>query len=500
MKESDELASISHLRDLQADNLEGSLDSVVTALNRETISYCYWRSARRVDLAMSGAADLDLLVARSDQQRMQLILIQHGFKLFPSICGSNHPAIFSFIGFNRASGALQHIHLHTELAIGEPLLKNYKIPWEDTVLARALSHPTYALRVLDPVCEALLLVVRTCLELQPTDPVALRSWREKAQRFELDRRSLARLVDRSEFRQTAAFLCGDELSGLLVDAIFSDKRLVDRSPLRRRVKAYLAPYRTYNAVEARLRAFGRAALWAFGHANGSLLYLPRPWNRRAPGGGSVIAIVGVNGSGKSTVTKSIAAWLRPKVDVMPIYFGTGAGRPSMLLRPLKWITPVFSRLIGNISDRQPGSAYALLLTGWALAVAREKRKKLAQARRAANRGLIVIADRYPQNEIPAFNDGPLLPRLNRVPHFVRRMEARAYELAHRMPPNLVIKLKVTPETAAKRELNKNPALIRQRVLDLDKLKFPGGRVVDVDAELPLAEVIHTVKCAIWRQL
>ena len=181
----------------------------------------------------------------------------------------------------------------------------------------------------------------------------------------------------------------------------------------------------------------------------------------------------------------------------------------MLLRPLKWIAPVISRLIkrkprgsshGRISDRHPGSAYRLLLTGWALAVARDKRKKLVQAQRAANRGLVVIADRYPQSEIPTFNDGPLLPRLNDVPRLVRRLEARAYELAHRMPPDLVVKLKVTPETAAKREPDMNPAVIRQRVLDLDQLKLPGSRVVDVDAELPLADVIHTVKCAVWRQL
>jgi thymidylate kinase len=509
MKESDELTPFSHLRDLEGDISESSLISVVTALNREKISYCYWKSVRRVDLAMSGRADLDLLVARSDQHRMQQILIQHDFKLFPSIYASNHPAIFSFIGFNPASGALLHIHLHTELATGEPLLRNYRIPWEDAVLARAQSHPTYAVRVLDPACEALLLVVRTCLELQPIDPVALRSRREKAQRFELDRRSLVRFLDRSELRQTAASLCGTELSGQLADAVFNDERLEDQSPLHRRVKAYLAPYRTYNTVEARLRAVGRAAIWAFGHANGSLLYLPRPWNRRAPGGGSVIAVVGVDGSGKSTVTKAMAAWLRPEVDVMPVYFGTGAGRPSMVLRPLKWIAPAVSRLIkhksrgsshGNSSDRHLGMAYTLLLTGWALAVALDKRKKLVQARRAANRGLIVIADRYPQSEIPAYNDGPLLQHLNGVPRLVRRLEARAYELAHRMPPDLVIKLKVTPETAAKREPDMNPTVIRQRVLDLDQLKFPGGHIVDVDAERPLADVIHTVKCAVWRRL
>jgi hypothetical protein len=509
MNESDELARVSDVRDLEGAIPEGSLLSVVAALNRERISYCYWKSARRVALAMSGTTDLDLLVARSDQHRMQQILIEHDFKLFPSICGSDDPAISSFIGFNPAGGPLLHIHLHTKLATGEPLLKNYRIPWEEAVLARARNHPTYGLRVLDPACEALLSVVRTCLELQSLDPIAARSRRQKAERFELDRRALVRIVDRNELRQTAASLCGTELSGELADAAFDGERLEGQSALRRHVKAYLAPYRTYNTIEARLRAAGRTAIWAFGHANGSLLYLPRPWNRHAPGGGSVIAVVGVDGSGKSTVTRAIRAWLRPEVDVVPMYFGTGDGRPSMLLRPLKWMAPAIAWLIkdkplgsshGKISNRPPGPAYSLLLTGWALAVAREKRKKLVQARRAANRGLVVIADRYPQNEIPAFNDGPLLPRLNGVPGLVRRVESRAYELAERMPPDLVIRLKVTPETAAVREPNMDPAIIRQRVLELDQLKFPGSRIVDVDAERPLGDVIQTVKCEVWRQL
>ena len=509
MNESDELTRVGDVSYPESDMPDGLLPSVVAALNGERISYCYWKSARRVDLAMSGRTDLDLLVARSDQHRMQQILIQHDFKLFPSISGSDHPAILNFVGFDPASGGLLHIHLHTQLASGEPLLKNYRIPWEDAVLARAQHHPTHAIRVLDPACEALLSVVRTCLELQPIDPIAARSRREKAQRFELDRRSLVRLVDRNELHQTAAVLCGTELSSELADAAFDDERLEDRSPLRRKVKAYLAPYRSYNMIEARLRAVGRAAIWAFGHANGSLLYLPRPWNRRAPGGGSVIAVVGVDGSGKSTVMKAMQTWLRPQVDVVPIYFGTGDGRPSILLRPLKWIAPIASRLMkhkppgsshGNISDRRHGPWYSLLLTGWALAVAQDKRKKLVQARRAANRGLVVIADRYPQSEIPAFNDGPLLTRLIGVPAPVRRLEARVYDLAHRMPPDLVIRLKVTPETAAKREPDMNPAVIRQRVLELDQLKFPGSRIVDVDAELPLADVIQTVKCEIWRQL
>jgi thymidylate kinase len=153
---------------------------------------------------------------------------------------------------------------------------------------------------------------------------------------------------------------------------------------------------------------------------------------------------------------------------------------------------------GKISGHAPGLLYSLLLMVWAVAVAVDKRKKLAAARRGINRGLIVLADRYPQNQILGFNDGPLLTRLTVVPHWLRRFEGATYALARRLPPDLVIKLVVTPETAARREPKMDPAVIRERIAALQRLEFPGARVVCVDAEQPLAEVIRAVKHEIWR--
>jgi thymidylate kinase len=133
-----------------------------------------------------------------------------------------------------------------------------------------------------------------------------------------------------------------------------------------------------------------------------------------------------------------------------------------------------------------------------VAVAADKRKKLIAARRGANRGLIVLADRYPQNQILGFNDGPLLARLTVVPHWLRRFEGAAYALGGRLPPDLVIKLVVRPETAARREPEMDPAIIPKRIEALQRLEFPGARVVCVDAERPQAEVIRAIKHEIWR--
>jgi thymidylate kinase len=491
---------------------EKMISPILVALDdfqRSRISYCYWKSSRRVHQVLAGEGDVDLLIGREDQHRAETILLQQGFKHFPSVAYRDHPAISSFLGFDEASGRLVHFHLHFRLIIGERLLKNYRIPWEQELLARAIPHPTLPIRILDPSSEVILLAVRACLELRPVDPVTLRSWQATTRKFALDRKELAARVDRTTLRERAADLMGDELAEMVVNAIYSPQALEGQGHLRRSIRAHLAPYRTYNALEARLRSAGRAVLWTAGRLNRQLLHLPRPWSRRTPGGGCVIALTGVDGSGKTTVGAVIRAWLATEIDVVPIYFGTGGGRPSLLLWPLKLMVPVIRLALGTkpkgashgkISNRAPGPMYSMFLAVWAMAVAWEKRNKLLAARRAADRGMVALTDRYPQNEIIGFNDGPLLARLTRVPRWLRRFEAAAYALAYRLPPDLVIKLVVTPETAARREPDMDRAVIRERIRDLPLLAFPGARVVCMDAEQPLEQVIRAVKREIWRLL
>ena len=496
-------------RSCAEDAMPPGLAEVLNEFHRQQVSYCYWKSSRRLHAVLAGEGDIDLLVARKDQHRVQVILAERDFKLFPSVADRDHPATLSFLGYDERGGELIHVHLHFRLIVGERLLKNYRIPWEEVLLARAILHPTLEIRILEPTCEAVLLVVRACLELRRLDPMTLYVWQATTRKFALDRAELAARVDRTTLRDHAAELLSEDLAELVADAFYSEQPLETQVRLRRRIREHFAAHCSYNAVEARVRNAGRALLWVAGSLNKHALHAPRPWNRRAPGGGCVVAIIGVDGSGKSTSVATMRTWLGSKVDVVPIYFGTGDGRPSLLLRPFKLTMPLIMRVLkskpkpkvashGKISGPAPGLLYSMLLMVWAVAVALDKRKKLVAAQRGANRGLIVLTDRYPQNQILGFNDGPLLTRLTAVPHWLRRFEGAVYALARSLPPDLVIKLVVTPETAARREPEMDPAVIRKRIAALQQLELPVARVVCVDAEQPLAEVIRAVKHEIWR--
>lgn len=483
--------------------------ALVSAFRCHDVAYCYWKSRRRLPAVLAGEADLDLLVAKPDQHRAGQALLECGFKLFPPVASRDHPAILSFLGYDEPSGRIVHVHLHTRLVSGERLLRNYRLPWEAAVLARAVLHPASQLRMPDPASEAVLLAVRACLELRRRDAVTLLHWRASQRKSALDRAALAATVDRAAVRRRAAEFLGEDTADLLADALYGGAPSDGGRRLRRLVGRDLAAHRTYGAPEARLRSAGRAVAWLSGGLNKRYLHAPRPWSRRAPGGGCVIALVGVDGSGKSTVTAAVRSWLGAEIDAVPIYFGTGDGRPSLLLLPLKLAVPLFTRLLrrkprgsshGQVSGEAPGRVYGALLAVWSTVLALEKRSKLLAAHRGGARGLVVVADRYPQDEDANYNDGPLLPRLARVPRGLRRFEARAYALARTLPPDLVIKLDAPAEILAQREPDMDRGVVRERVEALRRLRFPGAQVVHVDAAQPLPDVIRAAKAAVWNVL
>jgi thymidylate kinase len=141
---------------------------------------------------------------------------------------------------------------------------------------------------------------------------------------------------------------------------------------------------------------------------------------------------------------------------------------------------------------------------WALTLSYEKRRKLRRASQARNRGIIVVSDRYPQNQVMGFNDGPLLRHwLNHRSWFLRalaRWEGAPYRWAEEFPPDLVIKLNISPDVACLRKPEMEPAESRRRVETIRGLAFPMSDIVEIDADAPLEEVLLKVKRAIWASI
>jgi len=496
---------------------------LLRSLNEEGISYCHWKSNEHLRESLCGLTDLDVLVDRRSYRELYEVLNRLGFKRFESIPGKAYPGIEDFLASDPETGRLIHLHLHYRLTLGEKHLKGYRLPWESLILStRRLDEESGAF-VADPNVEILLLLVRCALKLRFRDRIrGIAGMQAVDADTSREYRWLRQRVDVDEVIALARRLLGEAASVVVNDLLASEPTLGKFTTLRRRAGPVLGLARTYGPVVATWRRWTREVHWAWSLVGKRLLRRTTPTTRTDPRGGVLIVMLGCDGSGKTTMLREVAAWLSKKIDVAPIYFGSGDGPSSLLRWPFKLAVQFASKtaFYGNYrrrrvsADRAPGSSAEPRRAPWfeavprvlyALVLSREKRGRLRKAARARNLGMVVVCDRYPQNQVMGFNDGPLLSHLLAhrfaIVRSLARWESRPYGAAETSPPDLVIKLHVTPETALRRKPDMDEAEVLRRVQAVRMLQYsPSAHTVDIDADQPLEVVLSQVKRSIWQEL
>lgn len=490
-------------------------------LRANGVVYCHWKSNEHLVAGVRGDTDLDVLVDRQ-APGLEGHLEESGFKRIAAVPARAYAGVDDFLAFDQATGKLAHLHLHYRLVLGEKNLKGYRLPWEPLVLETRRLDKGTGVFVSDPNLELILLMVRSALKLRYRDlPGEL--WRSPGlPSGTLDEFLwLIARVDTEQLRPLAASLLGAEAARILME-------MTSGLPTNRQLRAFakaagpvLRTHRTYGAFDARRRRWSREWVSRWGALRNRLLGRPAPVRHTLPKGGLVIAFLGSDGSGKSTVTREAAAWLAWKLDVVPIYFGSGDGPVSVWRWPLRAATTLRAKVRRQLGDSPAanppgglksygaGESEGMIRAAWrlwsALAIAREKLDRLAVARRARNLGMIALCDRFPQSQVVGFNDGPQLggwlSHRSRLLSAAAAWELEAYRSAELNSPDLVIKLHVTPEVAARRKDDMPQEDLVRRVGAVQGLRFPPGvRVVEIDATQPLDTVLLQVKQAIWEDL
>jgi len=238
---------------------------------------------------------------------------------------------------------------------------------------------------------------------------------------------------------------------------------------------------------------------------------PRPAARDQHRHGAVVALIGSDGSGKSTLTRALVETLGTETEVLHLYFGSGDGPSSLVRWPLKRVQRAVFGAKGTtprkeaVHRRAPRTVRASRSV-WALALASEKQTKLRRARRASKRGVLVICDRYPQAQVPGSTDGPLLDgwatSQSRWRRTLAKWEARPYALAHRAQPDLVLRLRVDQPTAERRRPDHDGDELLQRRRLVEELHFDSASlgVVEIDANRSFADVLDDARASIESHL
>jgi thymidylate kinase len=208
----------------------------------------------------------------------------------------------------------------------------------------------------------------------------------------------------------------------------------------------------------------------------------------------VIALVGADGSGKSSLSQDLAQELAAERPVERVYLGLGSGDLGERIKRLPLIGRAVDKRIAAKADRArdkqakiPGLATALVIYAFSV----KRRKAFRQVLALRRRGITVITDRYPQVEVPGYYDGPGLSAASAggpVVAWLAARERRQYESMAAFVPTAVIRLNIDVATALARQPDHREALVARKIATTPLLRFNGAPIVDVDANRPYAEV------------
>lgn len=221
----------------------------------------------------------------------------------------------------------------------------------------------------------------------------------------------------------------------------------------------------------------------------------------------LIAVIGCDGSGKSTVSEAVLRWVQAYGPAAAAHLGKQSGNLGRALAQLPLVGPRLDRVIVRKTDqtraqreqKTPGFVTALVIYAFSLRRLRRFKRMLALRRQ----GLIIVTDRYPQLDLPGAYDGTGLSASAPGSPFVRwlaRRERVRYEWMTSYRPDLVLRLNVDLDTACARKPDHRRELLREKVAATPLLKFNGAPIIEIDSAQPLVEVLAAAKSAVARTL
>lgn len=455
------------------------------ALAAEGVAYCHWKSNAFLDRSLSGENDLDLLVRRRDWTRFAAVLQRLGFKLVASPHAL--PGVTSYYGYDAGADRLIHVHAHSQLVVGDDLTKNYRLPVEDAFLDG--SSDDGELPVPAPELELVVLVVRLALKHLTWDAIISNNVRlPTSAREELDH-----LVARASTERLAQVL---EQHLPTVELRLFDQCVRALEPGRSRREQVRVGGRLLAAVEPYARRSRPAdvslKLWRRGVGTARRVAFRSARRKRFHGGGALVAFVGADGAGKSTVVSALQEWLGRSFEVRRVHLG----RPSpswptrvvrLSVRGRNALGLVLSGRLRRGPDWQPGGQAAL-----AVALARDRYRTYRVARRAATDGVVVLSDRFPLPQLRLMDS----PRIGKGR--LGALEASYYRRIG--GPDLLVVLRVDPDVAVARKSEEAPEFVRARWGEIWDVDWGAAGAQVLDAGRPEAEVIAAAKALVWAEL
>ncbi|KHE94020.1 MAG: hypothetical protein K8F52_10015 [Candidatus Scalindua rubra] len=490
---------------------------LIKALNDNKVCYCHWKSNQNIERALNAKEDIDLLVVSGAVGDFHACLIALGFKAANQPAREESYSIRHYYGLDYATGTLVHIHIHYRLVTGGSALKNYRFNVENMLMQH--MEQISGVNVPSKAAELLMLVVRKTLESASiTEMIML-------------------LRERNVVREEIEWLLQDEQN--VIHGVNGVIDLLEKwfPGINKKLFFYALENLRGQWNILKLFVIGNIMVLAlqqyaiFSMMSGCCL---RGWRfsckivkrmavkQRTHSfitGGTIIAVVGADATGKSTIVKMLTDWLSEHFKTSTYHVGRPPSSfttwfPNKLMPFLRKIIPRFrsGNIEAEIQDKGGDTLKGVRLLVFivrSLLIAHDRTRILTKIYRQATRGTIVICDRYPTPIVGAMDscqvDNKLQAvRSNRFFSFLAKREDNMYRKMS--PPDVVFKLSVPVETAIKRNEMRikdgveDNSWVRRRHIQSELQDYPRSITFNIDTDKGMEETLLEIKCCVWSVL
>ena len=209
----------------------------------------------------------------------------------------------------------------------------------------------------------------------------------------------------------------------------------------------------------------------------------------------VIAVIGSDGSGKSTVCEHLVGTLSAYGTTSYVHLGKQAGNVGRAAANL----PLIGRSVGKKIEKTRVKVNKTNHTTLSAAVVGifllRRVRRFRNMLKLRNQGHIILADRYPHLQVPGAYDSLTLPSVhtnNPFVNWIAKRELSAFKWMTQHHPDLVIKLNVSLDVACARKPDHRRDALRKKIEVTPQLDFGGETIINIDADQPLQQVLSQV--------
>jgi thymidylate kinase len=455
---------------------------LLTGLQQSGVQLAHWKGNSHLLSSLQGKTDIEMLIHPDDRLKFETIVKSRLYKKLKAQPWNTYAGIEDWLGFDYDTGNLLHLHTHYDLVTKITTGKYLHLPWLDQFFQHLKTDKLTGWPIPIPEMETLVLLIRMQTNrLYKNQVIPMVKQKElqalltqmNIQRFQELCRELQLDLPRDLDIEISRILQENSAPAMIQLSSFFYQQVPGCVKKNRSGNNYYKYFLKWNRYAGRFTG-------------------PVQLKKTIAEGGKVFALVGSDGAGKSTLGNDLIKWLTFKIDAHYFYLGKRPFIKSYDRRLFSKTAFLFNNaVVSGYFRKLAGRLFYLLLIG-------KKIKMLRLAKRLRQQNSLVICDRFPQKDVTGYFDGPKLQSGKN--DWYSRLEMKQFNKLCQVEADVILRLHVAPETAARRKPEHDRKLIEQKCSDLSALSFGNARVVDVDAGMPYEQVLLAIKRKIWESL